>query len=383
MPDTNILIIGAGVIGLAIAAELSKNNHGIYVIEKYNKFGQETSSRNSEVIHSGIYYPTGSLKATLCVKGREMLYDYCQKKEVQYNKCGKLIVATNEVEEKQLVGILKQSQQNGVTDGELITKERVTELEPHIRAQSALYFPSTGIIDTHGLMKQLETDAIINGVEFAYNSEVVGIKKESDYYKVEVKDEVDGEKSTYSFTSNIVINASGLHSDEIAAMVGLSFPEYKLHYWKGEYFGVGNGKHKLVNHLIYPVPNLNITGLGVHGTLDLNGALKLGPNTIYLPNRDKDYSIDINNLTEFHQSASTFMPFLEEEDLHPDQAGIRPKLQKPGDPARDFIIKEETDKGFPNFINLIGIESPGITASLAIAAEVEILMKEKEATLRL
>ena len=375
MTDINIAIIGSGVIGLAIAAELSKNNHGIYVIEKFNKFGQETSSRNSEVIHSGIYYPTGTLKAKLCVQGREMLYDYCEKKEVQYNKCGKLIVATDENEEKQLNGILKQSQQNGVTDGEMITRERVKELEPHINAQSALYFPSTGIIDSHGLMKQLETDAILNGVEFAYNSEVVGIKKESDYYKVEVKDEVEGEKSIYSFTSNIVINASGLHSDEIAAMVGLSFPEYKLHYWKGEYFGVGNGKHKLVNHLIYPVPNMNITGLGVHGTLDLNGALKLGPNTIYLANREKDYSIDINHKKEFHQSASTFMPFLNETDLHPDQSGIRPKLQKPGDSARDFIITEETDNGYSGFINLIGIESPGLTASLAIANMVSNLYK--------
>ena len=361
--DTNITIIGAGIIGLSIAAELSKTHNGVFVLEKFNKFGQETSSRNSEVIHSGIYYPTGSLKAKLCVQGREMLYDYCDKKEVQYSKCGKLIVATDDNEEKQLNGILKQSQQNGVTDGEMITKGKVKELEPHINAQSALYYPSTGIIDSHGLMKQLETDAILNGVEFAYNSEVVGIKKESNHYSITVK---EGE-GTYSFTTNKVINASGLHSDEIASLISLDFPEYKLHYWKGEYFGVGNGKHKLVNHLIYPVPNINTTGLGVHGTLDLNGALKLGPNTIYLPDREKDYSININHLKEFHQSASTFMPFLEEEDLHPDQSGIRPKLQKPGDPARDFIIKEETENGYPGFVNLIGMESPGLTASLSIA----------------
>lgn len=366
MADVNITIIGAGVIGLAIAAELSNTYKNIFVLERNTKFGQETSSRNSEVIHSGIYYTTNSLKAKLCVEGRKKLYDYCDQKGILYNKCGKLIVATNKEEEKQLEGILAQSQANGVDDGQLIGKDKILELEPHIKAQAAIYFPSTGIIDSHGLMKQLETDAIVDGVEFAYATEVIGIQKISKSDNVNYRIEVKEQQGSYSFTSNMVINAAGLYADTIAAMVGIVSPNYKQHYWKGEYFGIGNGKNKLINRLIYPVPNKNTTGLGIHATIDLNGGVKLGPNAIYLNNNTIDYTVDKNHSRDFYLSARRFMPFLQENDLHPDQAGIRPKLQQPGDIARDFIIAEESNKGFYGFINLVGLESPGITACLAI-----------------
>lgn len=368
MPDVNITIIGAGVVGLAIAAKLSKNHKDVFVLEKHSKFGQETSSRNSEVIHSGIYYPTNSLKAKLCVKGNKMLYDYCIKNDVLNNKCGKLIVATTNDEAKELSGILKQSQINGVEDGSLISQEQIYELEPHISAVAALYYPSTGIIDTHGLMKQLETDSIINGVQMAYKSDVINIqkKKEEGIYHIEVGEAND----SYNFTTKYVINTAGLHADKISKMLGIVNENYDLHYWKGEYFGIGNGKNKLINHLIYPTPNKNITGLGVHVTIDINGGVKLGPNAIYLPDNIIDYSIDPEHKNDFFLSASKYLPFLEQKDLHPDQSGIRPKLHKPGGLAKDFIISEETKNGFPNFINLIGIESPGLTASLAIAEEV-------------
>ena len=362
--DFKICIIGAGVVGLAIAAKLSKEYDNIIVVEKHTKFGQETSSRNSEVIHSGVYYPQNSLKAKLCVEGRELLYSYCETHKISHNKCGKLIVATNTNEATMLESILQQSRMNGVSDGRIIDKDEVSILEPNVYAKSAILFPSTGIIDTHGLMRQLETDSLVNGVQIAYNNEVINLKKIESGYRIKVADDRDDD---FEFTSEVVINASGLDAFNISSMVGLNCEEYKLYFWKGEYFAIGNGKNKLINSLIYPVPNTNITGLGVHATIDLNKGAKLGPNAIFLDRNKRDYSVDANHKLEFFNSARKFLPFLEIDDLHSDQAGIRPKLQRPGEVARDFIIKHEKDNGLTHFINLIGIESPGLTSSLAIA----------------
>jgi L-2-hydroxyglutarate oxidase LhgO len=368
--DTNITIIGAGVVGLAIAAQLSEKYKGVYVLEKNQKFGQETSSRNSEVIHSGIYYPTNSLKAKLCVRGNAMLYNFCNQKNVSFNKCGKIMVATSSREVTELEKVLNQSQINGVTDGVRITANEIKRLEPNINALEGLFFPSTGVIDSHGLMKQLLTDTMVNGGEVVFCSEVVNIKKNKKGYQVEVNDSQGG----FTFTTNTVINSAGLWSDRISELAGISDPHYKIHFWKGEYFSVGNGKNKLVNRLIYPVPLKNTTGLGIHATIDLNKGLKLGPNAIYLDGQEFEYSVDKTHLNSFYESAKTFFPFLEEDDLRPDQAGIRPKLQKPGDTVRDFVIKNEADRGFPNFINLIGIESPGLTSCLSIAEYVRSLL---------
>lgn len=362
MFDVSISIIGAGIIGLAIAAELSKVHNNIFVLEKHLKFGQETSSRNSEVIHSGIYYPTNSLKSRLCVEGNKMLYAFCKENGINHSKCGKLVVATNKEEEAILVKILNQSVFNGVFDGHMISQAEANKLEPEIYCIKALHFPSTGIIDTHGLMKKLETKAVINGVSFAYNSEVTKIERIKGGYAITVKEN----NNQFTFTSEFVINAAGLYADEIARLAGTFTPNYKIHYWKGEYFAVGNGKNKKINRLIYPVPQTNAVGLGVHATIDLNQGMKLGPDTTYLPSHEIEYSIVKNKQAAFLQAARKYLPFLELEDLHPDQAGIRPKLQRPGDPVRDFIIKREKEIGHPNFINLIGIESPGLTACLAI-----------------
>ncbi|OFY35937.1 MAG: hypothetical protein A2W91_13120 [Bacteroidetes bacterium GWF2_38_335] len=362
--DTKITITGAGVVGLAIAAELSKVHGSVFVIEKHPKFGQETSSRNSEVIHSGIYYPKGSLKAKLCVKGKELLYDYCLKNEIGHRKCGKLIVATSDFEAAQIEKIYANAKANGVTDSRIIEKDEILSLEPNINAIKAIHYPSTGIIDSHGLMKQLETDAVINGTQMVYGSEVTCIKKIDDGYAVTV---TDSNKQEYTFTAEYFINSAGLFSDKIAEMLGLKIPEYELSYWKGEYFSVGNGKGKMISGLVYPVPESNTVGLGIHATLDLSHRMKLGPSAEYLPQKNHDYSVDKNKMRGFYESAVRFLPFIEPEDLCPDQCGIRPKLQKPGEPARDFIICEETSKGFPGFINLIGIESPGLTSCLAIA----------------
>ncbi len=367
MTDTKISIIGAGVVGLAIASRISEMTDSIFVLEKNLKFGQETSSRNSEVVHSGIYYPKGSLKAILCVEGKELLYNYCEQKDIAYNKCGKLIISNSEQEDKVLENILQGAQKNGVKDGKTIKEEEILSLEPHIRAKSALFFPSSGVIDTHGLMKQLETDAINQGAEIVYGAEVTGIRKIDGGYEITVSEQ-DG--PGFSFTTEILINASGLNADMIPKMVGIKNNEYQQYFWKGEYFSLVNGKHKLVSRLVYPVPFKNTVGLGIHTTIDLSGRVKLGPNAIYIKNNLIDYSIKHEHKNEFYESVKNYLPFLEPDDLVPDQVGIRPKLQKPGDPVRDFIIKEESQAGFPGFINLIGIESPGLTACLSIANHV-------------
>lgn len=369
--DTNISIIGAGVIGLAVAAELSKCNDAVFVLEKNLKPGQETSSRNSEVIHSGIYYPHGSLKAGLCVEGKKLLYDYCDLNQIVYSKCGKLIVSNSPEEVTILKDILSRARANGALDGKIIEKDEVMQLEPHIRAESALYFPTTGIIDTHGLIKQLEADAVNAGVEIVYESEVTNIQKIDGGYELTVSEQAG---SVFNFTTKYLINCAGLDAEKIAIKAGISKKEYSVFYWKGEYFSLANGKHKLISRLIYPVPNKNTEGLGIHTTVDLSGRVKLGPNTVFLENNSLDYSINHSHIRDFYLSARKYLPFLEEEDLVPDQVGIRPKLQKPGDEIRDFVIKEESDSGFPGFINLIGIESPGLTACLSIARYVSDLV---------
>jgi L-2-hydroxyglutarate oxidase LhgO len=369
--DSDLTIIGAGVVGLAIAAKMSALNDSLFVIERYKKFGQESSSRNSEVVHSGIYYPSGSLKARLCVEGREKLYHYCDRNEIAYKKCGKLIVATDDSETEQLSGILMGARANGVMDAFLVDRQQIQELEPHIRAQQGIFFPSTGIVDSYSLMKQLETDSIRNGVNFVYNAEVLEINRIEGGYEISMID-ADGEK--FSFTSEMVVNSAGLSATRIARSVGIYDPNYHVYYWKGEYFSLGNGKHKLINRLIYPVPEKNRVGLGIHTTINLDGRVKLGPNALYLENNEPEYSVDPGHANQFYHSAKKFLPFLEAQDLYPDQAGIRPKLQKPGDPVMDFLIKEESERNLPGLVNLIGIESPGLTASLSIAEYVSTLL---------
>jgi len=372
--DVNVTIIGAGIVGLAIAQEISKNSKDVFLIEKNLKFGQESSSRNSEVVHSGIHYPYGSLKTRLCIQGKEMLYDYCELKDISYRKCGKLIVSSSVTDKDTLIHILQRAQKNGVTDGRIINQDEIHDLEPDIIADTAVYFPSSGILDSHSLMKQFETDAINNETQVVYGSEVVSLKKLNEGYEVTLQEQ-DG--SVYSFTSEKLINSAGLYADKISSMLGLTKPENQVFYWKGEYFSLSNGKHKFVSGLIYPVPEHNMVGLGIHTTVDLGGRVRLGPNALFMTDKNVDYSIDPEHAIDFHDSLKKYLPFMEPEDLVPDQVGIRPTLQKPGDPTRDFIIEEESDSGYPGFINLIGIESPGLTACMSIAEYVNQLIHKK------
>ena len=363
MQETEIAIIGAGIIGLAIASEISEKSKNIVVLEKNDSYGQEISSRNSEVIHAGIYYPSHFLKTRLCIEGNELIYQACKEHNISHKKTGKLIIAKNKGEIKALENLLQNGINNGVKDLSILNKNELRQKEPKVNALAALFSPNTGILDTHGFMKFLERSAETHGVIFAYRCKVENIEKFSGGYKIIVKqnDEIS------ELISRVVINCAGLFSDKIAGLLGIN--EYKIHYCKGEYFKVNPSKGNFLNHLIYPSPK-NIS-LGIHTVIDLAGDIKLGPNAFYVD--EVDYEVDENHKKDFINSVKDTLPFIEENDLEPDMAGIRPKLQLPNEPARDFIIKNEYEKGFPNFINLIGIESPGFTASLSIAKYVSKL----------
>lgn len=369
----DITIIGAGVIGLAIAAQVAGENREIYVLEKNATFGQEISSRHSGVIHSGIYYPKDSLKAKMCVAGNHILYELCERYGIGHKRLGKLIVATSDEETGKVQTLLERGQRNGVQGLRILSKQEMKELEPNVVGVAAILSPSTGIIDAHALMKYFIARAKEQGVHIAYQSKVVGIEKAAEEYKITVEDST----GTFAFTTRLVINCAGLYSDKVAELAGIDTTKagYRLHYGKGEYFSVGNGKNALVKRLIYPIPPAGLAGVGIHATLDLEGRMRLGPSVHYVDNID--YAVDNQHKPLFYDSVKRFLPFIEYDDLEPEMAGIRPKLQEPGGDFRDFVIREESDKGLPGLINLIGIESPGLTASPAIADYVGSLVGER------
>lgn len=373
MEKVDVLIIGAGVVGLAIAAELSKqfDNRSILLLERHSKFGQETSSRNSEVIHAGIYYPTGSLKAKLCVEGNPLLYQFCQEWKIPHQRIGKLIIARNENEVPALESILAQGQKNGVTDLELLANAQILKLEPNIRAVAAILSPSTGIIDSHKLMLRLEWMALEQGAIIAYNHELIGVDSIGNGYSVTYRNPSGQQESIHC---QWLINCAGLNSDQIFSCLGINIDDigYRIYPCKGEYFCVSNTKSALVSRLIYPPPLKELEGLGIHATKTLDGRLRFGPNAIYV---DKlDYGVNEDHAQEFYNAVNTYLPFLNYSDLLPDMAGIRPKIQAPGDPFCDFIVCHEVERGFEGLINLIGIESPGLTSSLSLAKRVSSLM---------
>ena len=357
METANIAVIGAGVVGLAVAAKLSETNEAVFIFEKNPKFGQETSSHNSGVIHSGIHYPKDSLKAKLCVKGNTMLYELCEKHRIPYKKLGKLTVAITEEETDELEKLMQQGQDNGVEGLKFLEREEVKKLEPNVDVEKALLSPSTGIVEPDELMNYFYAQARKNNAVLATETEVTGLKKTDGGY--EVSGISVGEK--FIVTAKTVVNCAGLYSDRIAAIVGLDIDKlgYRLHPCKGDYFRL-TGKPP-VKMLVYPIPKG--AGLGIHLTPDLGESIRLGPNSYYV---DKiDYEVESSE-KEFREDVQTFLPLIRERQIQVDSAGIRPKLQGPKDPFRDFVVRHEADKGLFGFINLIGIESPGLTAAPAI-----------------
>jgi L-2-hydroxyglutarate oxidase LhgO len=368
MESANIVIIGAGVVGLAVAAKASENNDGVYVFEKNTRYGQETSGHNSAVIHSGIHYPQNSLKAKLCVKGNEMLYELCEKHRIPFRKLGKLTVAVGEEEVDELNKLMKQGTDNGAEGLEFLDGEDVKRLEPNVEVEKALITPTTGILEPDELMNYFYAQIRKNNATLATETEVTSMKKIDNSY--EVAGVSVGEK--FQINAKTVINCAGLFSDKVAAMAGLDTDKigYRIYPCKGDYFRV-SGK-PLAKMLVYPVPKG--AGLGIHLTPDLTGSIRLGPNAYYV---DKiDYAVESDE-KEFREDVARFVPKIIEHEIRQDSSGIRPKLQGPKDGFKDFVIRHEADRGLFGLINLIGIESPGLTAAPAIAEFVSEIIENE------
>lgn len=371
MDKVDVLIVGAGVIGLAIASLVARKDRDLFIVEKEANYGQATSSRNSEVIHAGIYYPKNTLKAELCVKANPLIYDICRKNNIPHKKTGKLIVANGENEIKQLEEIFKRGQENSVRDLQIINTDEVHRLEPKVKADQAILSPSTGIIDAHGLMdhfyKVTKNKTSVNPLVLGTN--VVDIDQTKDGYIIETKNG----NEIYQVETRVLINSSGLYADTIAEMVGIKTMKegYKIHWCKGDYFSlIGTPPAEM---LIYPPPPEDEASLGIHTVPDLAGRLRFGPNAYYVD--EINYKVE-SDCDSFYQCISRYLPSIRKENLQPDMSGIRAKIQGPDEPVKDFIIKNEEELGFPGFINLIGIESPGLTCSPTIAQIVEDLVNE-------
>jgi len=371
LDKVDIIVIGAGVVGLAIGAAIADKDKEMYILEKEEVYGQGTSSRNSEVIHAGIYYPTGTLKAELCVKANPMIYDICERHKVSYKKCGKLIVGNGEEEVAQLDGIIKHAKSIGARDLEMIDADQIKKLEPNVRADQAILSPSTGILDAHGLMDHFhrETRRKAGSDPLVLDTEVTGIDQTKEGYVVRMNS--GGEP--FEIESRVVINSAGLYSDRVAEMAGMDIDkeQYRLHWSKGEYFSLTGKPPALM--LIYPPPPQDAASLGIHSVPDLTGRLRFGPNAFYVD--EINYAVE-SEKESFWRDIVQYFPSVKMENLHPDMTGIRSKLQGPGDPVKDFVIRHEEDKGLPGLINLIGIESPGLTSSPAIAEIVDKMVKD-------
>ncbi len=370
LEKVDIAIIGAGVVGLSIGAELSGEGREIIVVERHDGFGREASSRNSEVIHAGIYYDRDSLKARFCLEGRHALYELCPRVGIPFKKIGKLIIAVVGNDLPIIEKLKERAETNGVEGLRFLSREEVMAMEPNVRAEGGLFSPETGIIDSHALMSYLEKKASPD-TTFAYNCELVSLEKKEEGYLVGIRD-ADGEG--YEFLSRIVINAAGLGAEKVAALAGIdtSGAGYTIYPCKGEYFRVWGGEKERTNRLVYPPP----TGisLGLHTVVDLQGGMKIGPNAFYVD--EIDYTVEEEHLDEFFEGARGYMPDLNRENLSPDMAGIRAKLFRKGEKERDFVIRHEEDRGLPGLINLLGIESPGLTASPAIGRYVSKMVDD-------
>jgi len=371
MDKVDVVVVGAGVVGLAVASEIARRDRDIFILEKESAIGQGASSRNSEVIHAGIYYAPGSIKAKLCVKANPMTYRICSENKIPHKRLGKIIVGNGEDEIRQLEGLIRQGKACGVEDLELIDSERVRRLEPRVRGDAAVLSPSTGIIDAHSFMDHFLREARRKSGSdpLVLGTEVTAIKQTGDGYIVET---ISGGEP-FSVETRVVVNSAGLFSDRVAQMIGIDIDEarYRLHWCKGDYYSLG-GKPS-ATMLVYPPPLKDTLGLGIHTVPDLVGRLKFGPNAYYV---DKiDYKVE-SPVEPFWSDIVTYLPETRKEDLHPDMAGVRAKLQGPGEPARDFVINHEEKRGLTGFINLIGIESPGLTCAPAIAEMVKRTVDE-------
>lgn len=359
--DVDCVVIGAGVVGLAIARALAQSGREVLVAEATEAIGTGTSSRNSEVIHAGIYYPAGSLKARLCVRGKHLLYAYCAERGIPHRRLGKLIVATSAEQAAQLEGIAQRARANGVDDLQFISGEDAMRLEPALQCTAALVSPSTGIVDSHALMLAYQGDAENAGAQCVFHTPLVSgrVRPEGGF------DLQFGGDDAMSLSCNVLINSAGLQAPALARRIdGVPAASIPTDYLcKGSYFTL-SGRAPF-SRLIYPVPQH--AGLGVHLTLDMGGQAKFGPDTEWVGT--EDYTLDPARAEVFYAAVRSYWPALPDDALAPGYTGIRPKISGPHEPAADFVIAGPAAHGVRGLVNLFGIESPGLTSSLALAEE--------------
>ncbi len=366
------VVVGAGVIGLAIARQLAMRGRDVVVLERHDAIGTEVSSRNSEVVHAGIHYPEDSLKARLCVAGKHLLYEFCTKHGIAHRRTGKLIVAVTGEELDGLDDVRAAAHRNGVTDVEHVTLARVRELEPAVRCTGALISPSTGIVDSHGFMLALQGDAEDHGAMVAFLCDLVRGTAGSGGFSLEV--ETGGgppPRRSLSLECGILVNSAGLGAQKVARGIS-GIPAHSvppLHLARGCYFTMSGASP--FRRLVYPMPDR--ASLGVHVTLDIGGRARFGPDVEWID--AIDYDVDPARGEAFQAAVRRYYPGLPDGALQPGYAGIRPKVQAPGEPAADFVIQGPRSHGIPGLVNLFGMESPGLTAALAVAEHVSGLLE--------
>ncbi len=358
------VVVGAGVVGLAVARALAMAGREVIVIEASDTIGTEVSSRNSEVIHAGIYYPSDSRKAFHCVRGRDRLYAYCRRHGIGHDRIGKLIVATSDDQRATLASIARRAAANGVQDLRPLEAPELRRMEPALKAVAALHSPSTGIVDSHGLMLALEGDAENCGAMIAFQSRVTGGRAHADDGIDLTVEDTSG--TVTALRARIVINSGGLHAQGTARAID-GVPDATippLYYARGCYFTIA--ERSPFSHLIYPVPEEG--GLGVHVTLDLARQCRFGPDVEWIDTLD--YTVDPARAERFYPVVRSYWPDLRDGSLEPGYAGIRPKVAGPGEPAGDFVVAGPDRHGIAGLVNLFGIESPGLTSALSLADEV-------------
>ena len=361
MEEIDCVVVGAGVVGLAAARALALAGREVLVLDAAEGIGTETSSRNSEVIHAGIYYPAGSLMARACVAGRHRLYDYCRERGIPHANCGKLIVATDEAEAGRLASIQARAAANGVPDLAILSRDDALAMEPALACTAALHSPSTGIIDSHAYMLSLQGDAEAAGAVFVFHAPVTGGRATEAGIEIEV-----GGAEPMALRCRTLVNSAGLHAPKLArAIIGMPsqlIPQ--AYYAKGNYFSL-MGRNPF-SRLIYPVPVPG--GLGTHLTIDLGGQARFGPDVEWVDSLD--YEVDPDRALGFYAAIRRYWPDLRDGALAPGYSGIRPKIVPPGAPGQDFTLTGPREHGVPGLLHLFGIESPGLTASLALADHV-------------
>ena len=363
--STDIVIIGAGVIGLAIARRLANQGKEVLVLEELSEFGRITSSRNSGVIHAGIYYPENSLKAKMCLEGNKFLYDYCNKYSILHRNTKKILVASSEEQIKIIDDIKLQAEKNGVKDIEKISKSKVSILEPLIECKEALLIPSSGIIDSYGFMSSLEGQIKDSKGMISYNSKVSKINFDGKYFKLKI---YDHQNNLTSIVSKFLINSSGLYASKVASNIEELDKKFipQTYFAKGNYFSLNRDLG--IRHLIYPIPEG--FGLGIHLTLEMDNTIKFGPDVEWV-DKINDYKVNLNRKEKFIKEILKYLPSLDANLLNSNYSGIRPIMNKKDKSMRDFIINTEKEHNIPGLINLYGIESPGLTSSLALAKYID------------